>query len=171
MRRVNLIAHSQGGLDSRYLISTLGWAERVASLTTIATPHHGIPLQLVDFFSVQDFSPARIERFDRENPPSPQVLYFSWSARSCSIIELRCQRESNGERVTPFLAATYALLARFGESDGLVPTESMAYGEHLGQLDADHFDQIGQIADQGDGPFSHLDFYLRELQRLIELDL
>jgi triacylglycerol lipase len=40
-RKVNLIAHSQGGLDSRLLISTLGYGDRVASLTTISTPHRG----------------------------------------------------------------------------------------------------------------------------------
>ncbi len=40
-QKVNLVAHSMGGLDCRYLISTLGYADRVASLTTIATPHHG----------------------------------------------------------------------------------------------------------------------------------
>lgn len=39
--KVNLIAHSKGGLDARYLISALGMEEYVASLTTISTPHHG----------------------------------------------------------------------------------------------------------------------------------
>lgn len=39
--RVNLVAHSMGGLDSRYLVSSLGYADRVASITTISTPHHG----------------------------------------------------------------------------------------------------------------------------------
>ncbi len=39
--KVNIIAHSMGGLDSRYLISTLGYGDRVASLTTISTPHQG----------------------------------------------------------------------------------------------------------------------------------
>ena len=39
--KVNLIAHSMGGLDCRALISTLGYGDRVASLTTIATPHRG----------------------------------------------------------------------------------------------------------------------------------
>ncbi len=39
--RVNIIAHSKGGLDCRYAISSLGMGEKVASLTTIATPHHG----------------------------------------------------------------------------------------------------------------------------------
>jgi triacylglycerol esterase/lipase EstA (alpha/beta hydrolase family) len=40
-RRFNLVAHSQGGIDARYLITTLGEADHVASLVTIGTPHHG----------------------------------------------------------------------------------------------------------------------------------
>ena len=39
--KVNIIAHSKGGLDSRYAISKLGSDKYVASLTTINTPHHG----------------------------------------------------------------------------------------------------------------------------------
>lgn len=39
--KVHLIAHSMGGLDSRYMISTLEYGDRVASLTTVSTPHHG----------------------------------------------------------------------------------------------------------------------------------
>lgn len=42
--KVNIIAHSMGGLDARYLISTMGYGDRVASLTTIATPHQGSPV-------------------------------------------------------------------------------------------------------------------------------
>jgi triacylglycerol lipase len=39
--KVNLIAHSMGGLDARAVVSTLGYGDRVASVTTIATPHRG----------------------------------------------------------------------------------------------------------------------------------
>lgn len=39
--KLNLIAHSKGGLEARYLISTLGQAQHIASLTTLSTPHHG----------------------------------------------------------------------------------------------------------------------------------
>ncbi|MBU1081219.1 MAG: hypothetical protein KKB59_12090, partial [Spirochaetes bacterium] len=39
--KVNIIAHSKGGLDARYAISVLGLADSVASLTTLATPHRG----------------------------------------------------------------------------------------------------------------------------------
>lgn len=40
-RKVHVIAHSMGGLDARYAVARLGLADRVASLTTIGTPHHG----------------------------------------------------------------------------------------------------------------------------------
>jgi len=42
--KVNIIAHSKGGLDSRYMIWRYGYGNKVASLTTISTPHHGAVL-------------------------------------------------------------------------------------------------------------------------------
>lgn len=40
-KKVNIIAHSKGGLDSRYAISNLGMDKYVASLSMINTPNHG----------------------------------------------------------------------------------------------------------------------------------
>ena len=39
--KVNIIAHSKGGLDTRYAVSMLGIAPYVASVTTVNTPHWG----------------------------------------------------------------------------------------------------------------------------------
>jgi triacylglycerol lipase len=39
--KVNIIAHSKGGLDARYLLWKYDIGDKVASLTTISTPHHG----------------------------------------------------------------------------------------------------------------------------------
>jgi len=39
--KVHIIAHSMGGLDARMMIVDLGMADKVASLTTIGTPHFG----------------------------------------------------------------------------------------------------------------------------------
>ncbi len=39
--KVNIIAHSKGGLDCRYAISEFGLASYVASITTVNTPHRG----------------------------------------------------------------------------------------------------------------------------------
>ena len=47
-KKVNIIAHSKGGVEVRYMISSLGMADKIASLTTIATPHHGS--ETVDLF-------------------------------------------------------------------------------------------------------------------------
>ncbi len=43
--RVDIIAHSMGGLDARYAISKYPEvARRITTLTTIGTPHHGSPV-------------------------------------------------------------------------------------------------------------------------------
>lgn len=44
--RIHIIAHSMGGLDARYALhrNISGLASRVASLSTIGTPHWGSPL-------------------------------------------------------------------------------------------------------------------------------
>jgi triacylglycerol lipase len=42
--KVHIIGHSQGGLDSRYMISNLGMSSKVSTLTTLSTPHYGSPI-------------------------------------------------------------------------------------------------------------------------------
>lgn len=42
--KVNIIAHSQGGLTARYMISNLGMAGKVASLVMISAPNRGTAL-------------------------------------------------------------------------------------------------------------------------------
>jgi triacylglycerol lipase len=44
--KINLVCHSMGGLDCRYLASPggLGRGDLIASITTIATPHQGTPV-------------------------------------------------------------------------------------------------------------------------------
>lgn len=39
--KVNIIAHSKGGLDAKYMIESLDMEDKVASLTTLCTPHKG----------------------------------------------------------------------------------------------------------------------------------
>lgn len=42
--KVHLITHSFGGADARYALSQMALNERVHSLTTLCTPHHGCAL-------------------------------------------------------------------------------------------------------------------------------
>ncbi len=42
--KINLIAHSKGGLDCKKMIEKYGMEDQVASLTTLCTPHKGSPI-------------------------------------------------------------------------------------------------------------------------------
>jgi triacylglycerol lipase len=42
--KVHLIGHSQGGLVSRYMVKHGGYAGKVATITTVNTPHRGSPV-------------------------------------------------------------------------------------------------------------------------------
>src|SRR5882672_12916629 len=91
--RVNIVAHSMGGLDARYAISQLGLAPRVASLTTIGTPHAGTPLadaghalfgkitrllrRIVDLSAFGDLTTQGMMKLNAAVPDSPDVAYAS----------------------------------------------------------------------------------------------
>ena len=89
--RVDVIAHSLGGLDARYALAKLGLASRVRSLVTVGTPHHGTPLaaigeagilspvrkamRMLGISALDWLSPAALERFNAEIPNVPGVRY------------------------------------------------------------------------------------------------
>ena len=52
-KKANIIAHSKGGLDSRFLIREYDYGEKIASLNTVSTPHHGS--ELADLLFQQKF--------------------------------------------------------------------------------------------------------------------
>jgi triacylglycerol lipase len=72
--RVNILAHSMGGLDARVLVSGMGYGDRVAVLTTVSTPHHGTKI-----------ADAALDVLDRLRPNEEGVDgFFSFLARSYS---------------------------------------------------------------------------------------
>lgn len=75
--KVNIIAHSKGGLDARYMIHTYNMGKYVASLTTIATPHMGSEIINVLMYlpdSIYQFICKQIDKmflkFGDKNPQS-----------------------------------------------------------------------------------------------------
>lgn len=143
-RRVNIIAHSMGGLDARYAISKLGLRKKVASLTTIGTPHRGTPVADLGTLGIgsvlgklglgafADLTTASMEAFNSEVRNVRGVRYGSVIATA------------NPERLNPVLRPTYALLyRRCGPNDGLVPRASQRWGRVLMRVNADHWGQIG----------------------------
>jgi len=93
-RKVHLVAHSMGGLDSRFMIARLGMADRVLSLTTLGTPHHGSPIADIvvkgtnpalnkflerlgiDTEGVLDLTTGACRQFNNEIADAPAVRYF-----------------------------------------------------------------------------------------------
>jgi triacylglycerol lipase len=141
-KRLNVIAHSMGGLDARFAIARLGLAGRVASLVTIGAPHRGTPLanhplsraaaRLLGLEALRDLRPDALERFNREVPDAPGVAY-------CSVVATSDLAHTN-----PLLWPTHAYLSRHGGSnDGLVPASSQRWGTVLREVQADHWAQVG----------------------------
>ena len=150
--RVDIIAHSLGGLDARYALARLGLAKRVRSLVTIGTPHRGTPLADLAVGGPFDWarrmlrtvglpldalewlSTAALDRFNREVPDVRGVRY------ACVVGGMR-------EKTTPIalaLVPAHAYLRRCaGANDGLVPISSQFWGETFAEIEADHFAQIG----------------------------
>ncbi len=167
-KKVNLIAHSLGGLDARYAIARLELAPKVASLITIGTPHHGTPIAdfgtslgaklglkaMLDAFGVDvsvffALTTAEMARFNAEVPDVKGVWYASFVARGAP-------------GMNPLLRPTHAVLERkVGPNDGLVPASSQQWGEVLQVIEADHWAQIGWT-DGFDAP----GLYLRAVDEL-----
>jgi triacylglycerol lipase len=144
-RSVHLLAHSMGGLDSRYLISQLGMGDRVMSLTTIGTPHRGTPFadrgvgalrplidgllqQGIDIRGFFDLTTAKAAEFNARTPDVPGVRYFSVAGQfEPTLVDL--------------LRLPHDLIVEDGggPNDGLVPVASASYARFLGVWRADHF--------------------------------
>ncbi len=146
--RVNIVAHSMGGLDARYAISQLGLGGRVASLITIGTPHLGTPLadagdalfgritrllrRIIDLTAFGDLATLGMARFNAAVRDDPGVSYASVVGKSGRL------------RTNPLLWPSHLYLAeRSGPNDGVVPANSQAWGEVLREVEADHWAQIG----------------------------
>jgi len=151
--RVNIIAHSMGGVDARYAISKLGLGARVASLTTVGTPHRGTPIadaaarlgelqrlrRMLDKMGANidglyDLTTTRMEEFNAIVTDASDVLYASVVGALTS----------ETAKVSALLAPGYSYLRkRAGPNDGMVPATSQRWGEVLFEVEADHWAQIG----------------------------
>lgn len=147
--KVNIIAHSKGGLDSRYAISKLGCDKYVASLTTINTPHRGCIFaeyllgaapervkRFIEktynkmFYALGDNNPdfmaavkcltnSYCEQFNKDVPDSPDVMYQSYGSKAIN---------HRGARFP--LNFSYPVVKKYdGDNDGLVALTSAPWGE------------------------------------------
>ena len=149
--KVNIIAHSKGGLDCRYALEHLGVRDCVASLTTINSPHKGVvfaehllkltpkwlashiansynkSMQFLgdktpDFMAgVRDLTALHSERRNRELALPEGVFCQSFTTKQ------------NGPRAGRFpMNLSERYVRRYdGANDGLVGIESAKFGERF----------------------------------------
>ena len=153
--KVNIIAHSKGGLDSRAAIAHCGMAPYVATLTTINTPHRGcifaeyllgkVPqaarLKIAaaynatmrqvgdpnpDFLAaVTDLTESACLARNEVTLDAPGVVYES--------VMSYCKKAQHGKFP---LNMTYPIVKHFdGLNDGLVSVESAKWGERFTLLE------------------------------------
>lgn len=148
--KVNIIAHSKGGLDSRAMIALTDAAPYVASMTTINTPHRGC--QFADYLlnkipakqqkavekaynagaaklgdvnpdflaAVHDLTFENCEKLNEEIVDDPNIFYQS--------VGSKLNKPMSGRFPLNF---TYPLVKYFdGANDGLVGEESFPWGEN-----------------------------------------
>lgn len=153
--KVNIIAHSKGGLDSRAAIAHQGMGPYVATLTTINTPHRGcifaeyllgkVPQaarrKIADTYNatlrrlgdedpdflaaVTDLTASACERRNAVTPDDPGVVYES--------VMSYCRRAGHGKFP---LNMTHPIVRHFdGKNDGLVSVDSAKWGSRFTLLE------------------------------------
>ncbi|GJM41886.1 MAG: hypothetical protein DHS20C20_21680 [Ardenticatenaceae bacterium] len=164
--KVHIIGHSMGGLDARHMIVDEGMAEKVASVTTIGTPHLGTSFadwgllhggndvveamgHVVDLDGFLTLTSAAMNAFNKRAEPEEAtnpVFYQTYAS---------AQEKANV--FGPLRLSWQIIFDKQGANDGLVPFSSQQWthelvgtnGEtklvpqHQFPMPADHLNQIG----------------------------
>ncbi len=144
--KVNIIGHSKGGLEARMVASSLGMQDKIASITTVATPHYGSKTidglaRLPHFFwrriaaSVNrqaaaagdkhpdcfkvcnGFTTEYMQEFNENNPNQAGILYQSYA----------CILRFPFSSIILFLTKLVVYYIE-GQNDGFVTTSSASWG-------------------------------------------
>lgn len=184
--RVNIIAHSKGGLEARHLISAMGYGKCIASLTMLSTPNRGsrvaeLLLHARPGVAVwargndawwrqggdkhpdalragEQLTPAYLETFNRTHPDASCVYYQSWGAR------LGKHNADAAMRLTHGL-----FYPAHGDSDGLVTPQSARWGRYRGTLMGVSHQQLVDAQGVDSGGFDVRGFYVRLVQELVQM--
>ena len=185
---IHVIAHSMGGLDTRYLLAKklLGLDQRIKSLSTISTPHRGSPVadlllglipgidsapfqKFLNHFpavgsgALDDLSTKAAVTFNQEIKDVPGVTYRSYFGFGNTSLALRPTVEFIRSRGTTNDERT---------NDGVVSLASAKWPVDLVEQPwtADHLAQIGHNLDSLDliSRFDHKTAIARVVHRATE---
>lgn len=171
---IHIIAHSMGGLDSRFILSLANpdnIANLITSLTTIGTPHKGSPLAdlfflgfnpLVNFlklwFNVDEFlkslSELGIKKDGIQDLTTVAMHKFNQEYEDNPNVSYfwiaGIGRDGSLNKTSHALSLTYAYIqiVTQEDNDGAVALSSAKRGEAIGvPWFADHLDQVGHDLD------------------------
>ena len=161
--KVNIIAHSMGGLDTRHMLfndrNKGKIHERVASLTTISTPHHGttfadwglenlssiIPVARELGLDLNAFSDLRTNECKAFNE-NPDVKEFEASCSPTIKFQTYAGKQKFWGVFNALKLPYYIIEKEEGENDGLVSVKSAKWKEEYfkGTIDkTDHLNELG----------------------------
>lgn len=163
--KLNIVAHSMGGLDIRYAISKLNTASAIESLTTVSTPHHGTSLaelvlgapqtirnKIAGFLDwmgdyvypdTKNDSTASVRQLTREyvtsqfNPSVPDVDEVSYYSYSAAV----GKGTDEPIQVLARYQNNYIHQAE-GLNDGMVSVQSAKWGTHIKTGNISHLEQL-----------------------------
>jgi triacylglycerol lipase len=153
--KVHIIGHSMGGLDARCMLFDFrkeAFHEKVASLTTISTPHHGSPFAtfLVENFGdkigdfgmslsgLKDLTPESAKQFNQELEPFE---------KSCGVKFQTYAGQQDPLYIFTPLKISWGIINKIeGPNDGLVSVTSAKWKDEFfvpPVWDADHLNEVG----------------------------
>jgi len=167
-KKVHIIGHSMGGLDARHMIVHERMADKVASLTTIGTPHLGTPVADVALEQGVDSLIGRFKAFlNLEGIRNVTISACrEWNTETeaeeaANDVFYQTYSSSKDEKhvFLPFQISWKIIRDREGPNDGLVSVKSQRWKKKLSSgndkgvlktitqhdfpINADHLDQIG----------------------------
>ena len=160
--KVHLVGHSQGGLVSRYLVTNLGYASKVSSVTTVDSLHKGAPMADIVLGAIpswlQPFANSALSLLARlvyrDGRPQDVIamgqsltVSYSKALDAATPMASGVKYYSYGNSMAfadpiqhPIMALTYPITWAGGlwygmgsSNDGVVPLNSQKYGTYKGK--------------------------------------
>lgn len=158
-RKVHIIGHSMGGLDARHMLfdgRADGIHERVASLTTIGTPHWGtsfadwgITSEKLLLAILSTLGVASLDGFRDLTTKACAAFNAqaeSFELRSGVVFRAYAGAQQLPHVFEPLKPSWHVVQHHEGANDGLVPVSSARWRDEFAVatvMDADHLNQVG----------------------------
>jgi len=180
--KINIIGHSKGGLEARYMTSKLGMHDLVASITTLGTPHRGTHLAdiVLGKIPIPNFALSRLVNIyarimGDDRPDSMRAVlqvttqlmkHFNEEVENIDGIYYQSYAGHISKEYPSTLWRTLAGIIKpyEGKNDGMVGVESAKWGDYKGIIQTkeatstSHGDMIGLAQFMGNNKFDAKSF-------------